>query len=441
MNRIHFLRACWSDIILIESDGEFGLIDTGYDHDSERISAYLDSLGVKRLEWILITHFHKDHYGSLTALLKRYPVGKVYMKKFSGLNVSDGSGHKASAEFNQMELANCESMCALADSVSELAVIDERLKKVRLGAFVFRVFGASDAIRDMYEDPVSPYFGQIRFGENTNSVALYAEVNGAGIFLGADANNETLDDPRYSRANTQYAHAVGKPVDLYKVPHHGCGNIFSDETLSILQPLYSVVTNWEPTLSRRFTENRDRLLSARAGAKVLCTDRCGYVFTIGPDGQLSYDEIDSVPDITLEEIPPEEMDESHKIRLKHLSDDEMAAGEWLGLAEPDNIECGSKIHAAYFIREGSRIGAAYYTLDHKSGECLIKDFWVFRPFRSHGTGHFCFETFEADCRAAGAKAFEVEVSTEKPAVIRFWKAFGFADDGTQAGDLLRLRLA
>ena len=45
MNRIHFLRACWSDIILIESDGEFGLIDTGYDHDSERISAIVIVFG------------------------------------------------------------------------------------------------------------------------------------------------------------------------------------------------------------------------------------------------------------------------------------------------------------------------------------------------------------------------------------------------------------
>ena len=47
MNRIHFLRACWSDIILVESNGQFGLIDTGYAEDSERISAYLDSLGIE----------------------------------------------------------------------------------------------------------------------------------------------------------------------------------------------------------------------------------------------------------------------------------------------------------------------------------------------------------------------------------------------------------
>ena len=27
MNRIHFIRACWSDIILLESQGKYALID------------------------------------------------------------------------------------------------------------------------------------------------------------------------------------------------------------------------------------------------------------------------------------------------------------------------------------------------------------------------------------------------------------------------------
>ena len=434
MNRIHFLRACWSDIILVESDGQFGLIDTGYAEDSGRISAYLDSLGIERLEWILITHFHRDHYGSLPALLSRFQVGKVYMKKFSGLNVSDSSGHKASIEYNEAETANCESMCEMARSASELVVIDERLDQVRLGAFEFRVFGGSDAIRAMYEDPDSPYYRQIRFGENTNSVALFAEVNGTTVYLGADANDEALEDPRFDRANTRYARVVGKPIDLYKVPHHGCGNIFSDEALSILQPRFSVVTNWEATLNRRFTDNRDRLLSARPDATVLCTDRCGYAFTIGAEGELSCEAIGRVPDIDLEEIPPEGMEEFQALQLLHLSEDEMIPdGEPRALQERTGCMPDGR-RAVYFSREGVRIGAACYEIGQASGECRVTDFWVFQPHRGYGVGHYCYEALEALCRAAGATAFRV--SCEKPAVIRFWKAFGFREDGA-AGNLLR----
>ena len=180
------------------------------------------------------------------------------------------------------------------------------------------------------------------------------------------------------------------------------------------------------------------LLASRPGAKVLCTDHCGYVFTIGQDGQLSCEEIDRVPDINLEEIPPEQMDEFYQNQLLHLSDDEMISEEGTVLAKHKEIELGSKINAAYFIRDGFKIGAVCYKFDQDDGKCLISDFWVFQPFRSHGAGHFCFEMFEAHCRAAGATAFEVY--SEKPAVIRFWKAFGFADDGTKDGNLTRLRL-
>lgn len=402
MNRIHFLRACWSDIILAESGGSFALIDTGYAEDAERILAYLDRLRAGRLEWILITHFHRDHYGSLEALLKKIPVGKVYIKKFSGLNITDGSGRPADAAFNRAETENCENLCALAAETSSLVVIDGTLDRVRLGEFDFRVFGGSDALRDMYSDPASPYFGEIRFGENVNSVALYAEVRGTKVYLGGDANDDELADPRYSCANTRYARAVGGPVDLYKVPHHGCGNIFSDEALNILRPRLSVVTNWRQTFDRNFTRNRDRLLAARPGARALCTDRCGYVVTLGPEGEMACEEIDRVPDIALEEIPSE----------------------------------GSG--AVRFIREGIRIGGARFEIDRETGECLIRDFRIDPPFRGRGAGHFSFEAFEKYCRAAGAKTFTV--SCEKPEVIRFWRAFGFRGSGAE-GDLKRLRLS
>ena len=424
MNRIHFLRATWCDIILAESGGQFGLIDTGYAEDSERIFAYLDQLGIRRLEWILITHFHRDHYGSLPALLKKIPVGRVYMKKYSGLNATDSSGRKATAEYNESELARCESMCTLAGSVSELTVIDGSTDRVRLGEFEFRLFGTTDAIREMHDDPESPYSGQIRFGENTNSVALYAEVNGTTVYLGGDAKNEALEVPRYDRQNTQYARAVGKPIDLYKVPHHGCGSLFGEEVLNILRPRYSVVTNWEMTLNRRFTENRDRLLSARPGARVLCTDRCGYVFTLGADGDISWEEADRVPDIRTEEVAQEEMEEFQKIRTQHLSEDEMIPdGETGPEAGASAGDPGKESRAVWFIREGVRIGAACYEIDRESGECRIPDFWVFRPCRSHGAGHFCYEALETRCRGEGATAFLVR--SDRPAVIRFWKAFGF----------------
>ena len=449
MNRIHFLRACWSDIILVESGGRFALIDTGFAEAFELISAYLERLGVQRLEWILITHFHRDHYGSLPALLEHWQVDRVYMKKFSGLVVNDGSGRSASAEFNERELANCESMCAMAAKASELMVIRAGVDRVRLGDFDFRIFGAEEAIQEMYHDPDSPYYGQIRFGENTNSTALFAEVDGTAVYLGGDAGNEALDDPRFDRPNTRYARAVGKPIDLYKVPHHGCGNLFGDGVLEILQPRFSVVTNWEPTLNRRFTENRDRLLAARPGAQVLCCEHCGYAFTLGPDGQLEYEKINQVPEITPEEVPQEEHEAFREIWLRHLAED----GILMDRRDPDfyagdeaweifsgrRPQEGSRCRLFTFRQEGKRIGAAICRMDEAAGgRCLIEDFWIFAPYRSKGAGHYCWEALEACCSAAGAGYYLIHC--EKPEVVRFWKAFGFTEDGANERGMPRFRL-
>ncbi len=295
MNKIHFFRACWDDAMLIESNGLYAMIDTGFEDTIDIIAPYLDSLGVKRLEFILITHFHHDHYGSLLPLLERYPVGRVYMKKFSGLNITDGGGHPATPEYNAAELQHCEDMCDAARRVSELVVIDESVTHVTLGDFDFKLFGTSDAIREMYNDPECPYYHQIHFGENTNSVALFADVNGTTVYLGADAGNESNDYLKYDRQNDSYARAIGRQIDLYKVPHHCCGNIFGEETMSIFRPRFAVATNWTDSVNGAFAANRDKLIAANPDVKILCSDRCGYAFTIGANGELSYEEITPAP--------------------------------------------------------------------------------------------------------------------------------------------------
>ena len=295
MNRVHILRSCWQDMILIESNGLYALIDTGTYEAADQIMAYLDQVGVKRLEFIFITHFHRDHYGSLPVLLSHYPVGAVYMKGFSGLNIADSAGRPADQAYNDSELRKFDEFAEKAREVSEFHLIDYEVDQVCVGDFRFRVFGITNAIRELYEDPASPYYQKICFGENVNSTALFADVNGTTVYLGGDCGNSPLEVEKYSHQNDQYAKEVGVPIDLYKVPHHCCGNLFSAETLSILKPRYAVATNFRKSVENQFSGNRDLLLDSNPGITLLCTDLCGYRFTLGPDGDVSYEEIDPWP--------------------------------------------------------------------------------------------------------------------------------------------------
>lgn len=295
MNKIHFLRACWNDCMVVESNGLFGIIDTGFDDGINLIAPYLESIGCDKLEFILITHFHHDHYGSLGDLLRKYPVGTVYMKRYSGLDITTGGGEPATDEYRRTEMANCDALCALAEEVSKLVVINENVKQVKMGDFCFDLYGTWEAVKELYENPDSPYYHEIHFGENTNSVALFADVNGTTIYLGGDAGNESNPYEKFNKQNDQYARAINRPIDLYKVPHHCCGNCLGEDAMRIFKPRYAVATNWTDSVNGVFSANRDKLMAANPDLVLLCSDRCGYAFTIGANGDLSYTEITPAP--------------------------------------------------------------------------------------------------------------------------------------------------
>ena len=75
---VHFIDVGQADCALLESGGEYMLIDGGNREDGRLVISYLEQQGVEELAAVVCTHAHEDHVGGLPSVLAVYPTHAVY---------------------------------------------------------------------------------------------------------------------------------------------------------------------------------------------------------------------------------------------------------------------------------------------------------------------------------------------------------------------------
>lgn len=68
--RVHFIDVGQGDSTLLESDGEFVLIDAGEHEYGEEVLSYIQRCGAESLKYVIATHPHSDHIGGLRTVIK-----------------------------------------------------------------------------------------------------------------------------------------------------------------------------------------------------------------------------------------------------------------------------------------------------------------------------------------------------------------------------------
>ena len=268
--RIYILPFEYMDAILIESDGHFGMVDSGEDSDSpdgsdsrypvrsgttvgqgveDQVTAFMQSMGVtsENFDFYIGTHPHSDHIGTAGQIISAFKPARIYTPLYDDSMITNPN--------------------ALWDNqyVYDLLVSAAQEAQEEYGASFIQRFDESAPVAPEDGSNVgNPYFtlgsAQIDIMNTNGSDALgtFVDANcislgvkvtagGATAFLSGDINN-------LCGAEDALASELGH-VDFLKLGHHGFNNSNSIGYIKALSPKFVFQTG-------RYSTMREELVRA-----------------------------------------------------------------------------------------------------------------------------------------------------------------------------------
>lgn len=245
--KVHFIDIGQGDSILIEQDTYTMLIDTGPKESEKILMDYLASQNIKKIDYLVLTHQHRDHIGNAAMIIKNFKIETLYLP-----NVTSNT-----TEFKNMTKALKTKRLSITRPISG--------SSFNLGEAQCHILAPNS---ETYEN------------ENDYSIVIKMVYKNTSFLFTGDAQ------PRSEKEMIDKGYDLS--ADILKIAQHGNDKTTSKEFLNIVNPKYAA-------LSCALNDSNDHpskkvmKLFKEKDIPVYRTDQCGTIVCTSDGENLTFD--------------------------------------------------------------------------------------------------------------------------------------------------------
>lgn len=195
---------------------------------SDNTIKFLKSLGIEKIDKMIITHGDMDHAGEAINIINKVNVNTVILN----------NGELNDIELNIINTLKTKNI-AYYQNIKETVFYSNKL------------YFLNDELYD---------------NENDNSIVLYTNINGLKLLFMGDAG-VTVEDKLLASFNI-------RNIDILKVGHHGSDTSTSQEFIDYINPKYSIISVGR---NNRYNHPKEEVLDILKYTNIYRTDKNGSV--------------------------------------------------------------------------------------------------------------------------------------------------------------------